>query len=713
MGIFNEHSSNQHPFVKGLQGAPGVGFNLTADGNYDMVGKKLTNIGNPTDDKDAASKKYVDTHSGGGKTSLITVDSNIDMKSQFSITKLKTPTDNDDAASKKYVDDSKVDGSVFLKLDGTRPMTRNLNMNNKRILNIPAPTGGNQPLPLAYSDLAYLKVDGTNSMTNNLNVNNKRIINLITTNDTDAIPKKYVDDSISKQDFSSFFKKDGSKPMTGNLNVNGNKIFNLEDPASDNDATNKKYVDDHLHQTQVQPSHYKDEFAYLMSSPSQWTDEMDNRNSFYPIKIADLSPSKGNFHDYNHKVLYMFIFKNFQGGYQFTMGLNFYRLAGGADYTLCLEILNTDYQLWHKTQISVDNNSSQGLQLGNVSVKKLQHRYNDSKNQTQYIYYHRVIINFKKLTTGNKFFLHFLVTIPNNGNDLAVYPTKFHNIYLIANGIMSKVSNIDPDKVYDYHTAFDIQKTQVKYNVDINANQKVIRNIKLERGSNNSAATVGMVKELIPFTTFTTNYIYRQYFEDFYDFTDATKYKLVIGSSGAVFTGVNPNLGFQSTKDLSFIFPGGLRNLNYDISLTKPQSSNFTICIVFKLWFNRNFDFHSQSASGGGRLYLKFIKNIKKFHLERGVKQAEITLPNSFNGKYVVIWLTGNGNTNVIKAAISNYSAKLTLNTAINFGNHNFELKSDDAIIKKFMYSPNFYDFDSEQYHRVMIQEKLNGSYIV
>ena len=45
MGIFNEHSSNQHPFAKGLQGAPGVGFNLTADGNYDMVGKKLTNVG--------------------------------------------------------------------------------------------------------------------------------------------------------------------------------------------------------------------------------------------------------------------------------------------------------------------------------------------------------------------------------------------------------------------------------------------------------------------------------------------------------------------------------------------------------------------------------------------------------------------------------------------------------------------------------------------
>ena len=328
MGIFNEHSSNHYQFAKGIQGAPGVGFNLTADGNYDMIGKKLTNVGNPTSDTDSATKKYVDDNSGGGKTSLITVDSNIDMKSQFSITKLKTPSDDDEAATKKYVDDSKVDGSVFLKLDETRQMTGNLNMNNKRILNIPAPNGSNQPTPLAYTDIAYLKVDGSNSMTNNLNMNNKRIINLITsTDDADAVPKKYVDDKISNQDFSSFFKKDGSIPMTSDLNVGGHKIINLEDPASDSDAANKKYVDDHLHQTQVQPSHYKDEFPFLMSSPTQWTDEIDNRTSFYPRKIADLSTRKGNFHNYNLKVLYIDILKNFQGSYKYKMGLNFYRLT--------------------------------------------------------------------------------------------------------------------------------------------------------------------------------------------------------------------------------------------------------------------------------------------------------------------------------------------------------------------------------------------------
>ena len=54
------------------------------------------------------------------------------------------------------------------------------------------------------------------------------------------------------------------------------------------------------------------------------------------------------------------------------------------------------------------------------------------------------------------------------------FPYKFSGVYMIVYGIVSTFSNIDPDKVYDYHTAFDIKPTEVVYNVDINANQKEI-----------------------------------------------------------------------------------------------------------------------------------------------------------------------------------------------------------------------------------------------
>ena len=83
MGIFNEQSFD-HPFAKGIPGAPGVGFSLTANGDYDMNKKKLTNVAAPTDNNDSATKKYVDYKSKDPHSSTqLNVDSNIDMKDQY------------------------------------------------------------------------------------------------------------------------------------------------------------------------------------------------------------------------------------------------------------------------------------------------------------------------------------------------------------------------------------------------------------------------------------------------------------------------------------------------------------------------------------------------------------------------------------------------------------------------------------------------------
>ena len=121
---------------------------------------------------------------------------------------------------------------------------------------------------------------------------------------------------------------------------------------------------------------------------------------------------------------------------------------------------------------------------------------------------------------------------------------------MIAYRIMGTVSNIDPDKTYDYHTAFDIRPTEVVYNVDINANQRTIGNIKLDRKDDNNVATVGMVKELIPFTK---NILYRKYFEEYYDFSNANIYGINIGSSGVIINSLKPNITLPPNKDLSNI----------------------------------------------------------------------------------------------------------------------------------------------------------------
>ena len=88
-------------------------------------------------------------------------------------------------------------------------------------------------------------------------------------------------------------------------------------------------------------------------------------------------------------------------------------------------------------------------------------------------------------------------------------------------------------------------------------------------------------------------------------------------------------------------------------------------------------------------------------------------MQSSFNGKRIVLWLTENFDTNVTKVKISNYSSTLTI-PAVQYNiNQRWKFTTEDGVLNKLMYSPNFYDFDSIQFHKVMLQEKLSGSYIV
>ena len=413
-------------------------------------------------------------------------------------------------------------------------------------------------------------------MTNNLNMDNKGIINLKPpTSDTDAATKKYVDDNTGSPDLSDYLEKDGTVPMTGNLNINSNKIINLSKPTQNNDAANKDYVDELVHSTTVQPSHFKNEFSYLMSSGSQWTDEIDIGTSFVINYIDDLPPNQGNFHDYNHKVIYMSINKNSQGSYKYKMGMNFYRLTATTNYTLCLEILNANHTLWDKTQISVDKGNSTGLTIRNVSIKKLYHKYTDSKGKTKTIYYHRIIVNFRKLYSNLKAFVYILVNIPLESYFQSTFPRNFSGVYIIAYGIAGAVSNIDPDKVYDYHTAFDVKPTEVVYNVDFNANQKAIRNIKIDANDNTSAATIGQIKSM---NSFTINNFYRNIFEEFYDFSNVDSYGINIGSSGVIINSLKPNITIPN-KDLSAIYKDGLNVNGYNITFSPFHSSKYILCI--------------------------------------------------------------------------------------------------------------------------------------
>ena len=496
------------------------------------------------------------------------------------------------------------------------------------------------------------------------------------------------------------------------VNFGGNKIENLGVPTQDNEAVTKGYVDNLVHHTAVQPSHYKDEFSYLMSSGSQWTDEIDVGASFFIGKIDELPPFKGNFHDYNHKVIFMTIIKNDLNKYIYKMGINFFRLDANTDYTLCLEILNTDYNLWNNTQISVDKGTSTGLSIGNLGVKKLSHKYTDATGKTQTMYYHRIIVNFRKLSSGNKFFLHILVDILQGGFNMNAYPKQFSGVYMIAYGIKGTFSNIDSDKVYDYHTAFDIHPGYVMYNVPPIINSKKLAHISLDSISDDNFATIKSVKELIPLLE--KKNLYEKYFSEFYNFADADSYGINIGSSGVIINSLKPNITLPHNKDLSEIAEKGLHVNGYNITFSPSHSSKSTLCIVFSHWRNRSFTLTKYLSTNNNMLVkLDYNKSNNKVTLTVNKTTQNFTMPGSFNGKIIVLYLSENLSSNVTKVIISNYSSTLTIPTVNYNANQRWKFTTEDGVILRLMYSTNFYDDDSIQFHKVMLQEKLSGSYVM
>jgi len=89
---------SRHKKSKAEKGNPGIGFKLTYDNNYDMDYKRLTNVGEPGDQKDAINKDYFDSE----VTKFHTKNEDIDMNGK-AIKNLPWPNEINDALPKKYL----------------------------------------------------------------------------------------------------------------------------------------------------------------------------------------------------------------------------------------------------------------------------------------------------------------------------------------------------------------------------------------------------------------------------------------------------------------------------------------------------------------------------------------------------------------------------------------------------------------------------------
>ena len=402
----------------------------------------------------------------------------------YAIKNLKlTPTSNSSASSKRYVDQKaaskadKRDLNQYLKLDGSKQMSGNIQMNGKRVVgltNVSAYNGeatNKRYVDTKLNDKAnksdlnnYLKLDGSEQMQGNLQMNNNRITNLPNPQrDDEPVTRKFLT-STNSIFYSEFLDLDGNSKMRGNIQMNDNRISGLTNPpSSDDEAINKKYVDDNISKSNIKPSYTpKNVFQYLMDDVNEWSTE-------YGVKVESFSDLYDSPHYWDKRVLNITPTKDGRN-YRFRLGLQMFRMKTNESYSLVVELLNRDYKTWQRQQTYVNGT---GLWERSNNTTKYQYPYGVSN----IFYYTKTLIKFKKTSSSAPVFVYFTAHFDDDGGDMSTYPKEYKDqLYIIAYGIEGLTDHVDPE-VYDSHEAFKIDKTKMKMLVLLDMNGKQLMNV--------------------------------------------------------------------------------------------------------------------------------------------------------------------------------------------------------------------------------------------
>ena len=414
------------------------------------------------------------------------VAADLDMKG-FAIKNMKvTPANDASATSRKYVDgklNTKADKSVlpqYIKRDGSVQMVGSLQMNGNRITGLTqVPYYNGEAANKRYvdntvnskvdtSDLDdYLKLDGTKAMTGNINMNNNRIIRLPDPQLADEpVTRKFLANT-NTLFYNIILDLDGNAQMRGNIKMNNNRITGLTNPPNaDDEATNKKYVNDVISKANIKPSHTpKNVFQYLMNDVNEWSSE-------YNVKVENFSNLAESPHSWDKKVLNITPVKDGRN-YRFRLGLQMFPMKTNETYSLIVELYNNDYKTWQRQETYVNGT---GMWVKSYNTAKLQYRYGSSGD----LYYTKTLIKFKKTSSTAPIFVYFTVHFDDNGGDMNTYPKDFKNqVYIVAYGIVGETDHVDSE-VYDAHEAFEIDKTKMKMLVPLDMNGKQLMNVSLD-----------------------------------------------------------------------------------------------------------------------------------------------------------------------------------------------------------------------------------------
>lgn len=205
----------------GLRGPPGVGFKTTAEGDYDMMLKRLRMVGHPKDAYDAVTVNYVNDI-------CLHLDSDGKFNAdEHTIRNLKEPVEQLDAVNKTYVD----------RQTPTRGKDE-WNFDSLRLGNLAGPKKADDAVTKAYFDR-----NAPTRGSGEWKFGNTRLTGVASPQEDDEVVNlKYIRENVLRP--LSYVKGHAlaSSDTNNAYDAKGNRVINVADATRDGDAVNLHLV---------------------------------------------------------------------------------------------------------------------------------------------------------------------------------------------------------------------------------------------------------------------------------------------------------------------------------------------------------------------------------------------------------------------------------------------------------------------------------------
>ena len=627
----------------------------------------------------------------------------INMNNNF-IQNITTPTLSHQVTNKGYCDYN------FLNRQKGGVLMGPLSMNRNDLIEIPdTPKFGHSAVNKKYVDgeitkidtTPFVKLDGSRAMTDNLDMGSHFVKNvgINLSDDSTVVPRSYVD---------SFANSAIHNPLERDLYASNFQIKQLKIPTDVQDAINKKYFNEELLKSHLLPSHIENVFKYLS--------DQDESSSERNIIVNGIQDYNGSPHKNKKAYDIDLIYTSGTQNYDSKIGINLYPLPVGK-FTIIMEYyFPEDINISLLAEASTAIINKQTITNFPSYKKQLVQINQQTKDTPDYLFF--TIRGSGTTATNPEGYLVFygvkewVDTVPSEIYDHMLETGMFE----YDNGNMKIFHDIDlnNNKIIN-SSGIDMNNHKIEKLSDATNTDDAINKVQLD-------IVLNKLNELIPhIKNYRYRAIFKENFYDLtetHNFVLKSNVDNVIIQRVKPNLNIDTDLPISSFSSNGLLFNHRIR-LHYSDMYSSSTLVTFFMSFIHNTQKTGTIFFSHEFAPTRPTFPTFSITPDKIFIIINQVRH-EHSIPADLINKKNFIWICyhGGGHVNpVFKMSIGNEQSYIQgeehrIMSGGRAPSHTLSIDYD-VIVNKIGIINRFYDINSPEHHQIILEEKLNGTKLI